>query len=482
MSITTTIALCLSLGTADPEIGGKVVTLTTAPVMCGAEKLAEVEPGVELTVTDLKLPWIGVTVTQNGKDAKGWVLDRNVVMNPDSAFAALLGYYGKSRPDLQSEFQRIDANANGSMTIDEFLDATTLDSLDDLNLQLQRRLNDFRRTFTAPDPRLRSQAILMALAGEVGRLKGLKKEISFNGWKRVPTNEEAKRMAEDFLRTGDVRRSKLAHQLVETPGERTRKSHAMFAWADRDADSGLSVEEFVQAASVQPATPATTGKPSVSRSSPKPSAVASGAGASEMAEQEPDIECLIRSLENPDSDVRRRAAQTLRSVGQEAKAAVPALIVALNDESRIVREFAAAALGNIGPEAKAAVPALIDAFSDESYSPRTSAAAALGSIGPDAEAAVPALTQALTDDSSMLVRKYAAQALGSIGPDAKAAVPILTQALTDDSSLVRKSAATALGNIGPDAKAAMPALTKLLNDRLLKRTVQHALKKISAEP
>ena len=79
MSIATTIALCLSLVTAEIKAGDKVVTLTTAPVMSGEEKVAEVGPGVELTVTDVKLPWYGVTVIQDGKEVTGWVVNSKLM-------------------------------------------------------------------------------------------------------------------------------------------------------------------------------------------------------------------------------------------------------------------------------------------------------------------------------------------------------------------------------------------------------------------
>ncbi|MFH1924552.1 MAG: EF-hand domain-containing protein [Planctomycetota bacterium] len=247
----TILAVSLFLVAADVQPGDKVVTLTTAPVMSGSEKLAEAEPGVELTVAGVKLPWVGVTVTQDGKEVKGWVLDKNLLINPESAFAALLGHCGntQSRPDFQNEFQKIDANGNGSIMTDEFSTATKLDSVADLNQQLQRRLTDLRKTITIPDPRLRSQGILFFLAGELSSLKGLKREISFNGWRRLPTHDEATRMAEDFLRSGDIRRSRLAQELLdrEDPKVRARRAEVLFRWADSNGDGALSLEEFKQA-------------------------------------------------------------------------------------------------------------------------------------------------------------------------------------------------------------------------------------------
>ena len=76
------LAICLTTVPAEIEAGDKVVTLTAAPVMIGSKEVAEVDRGAELTVTSVKTPWIGVTVTRNGEEIKGWVLDRNVVTSP----------------------------------------------------------------------------------------------------------------------------------------------------------------------------------------------------------------------------------------------------------------------------------------------------------------------------------------------------------------------------------------------------------------
>jgi HEAT repeat protein len=70
------------------------------------------------------------------------------------------------------------------------------------------------------------------------------------------------------------------------------------------------------------------------------------------------------ALKDSAVEARRRAADALRMLGAEAKAATPALIGALKDEDAQVRWNAAHALGGIGGGAKAAAPALIDVLKD----------------------------------------------------------------------------------------------------------------------
>jgi HEAT repeat protein len=78
-------------------------------------------------------------------------------------------------------------------------------------------------------------------------------------------------------------------------------------------------------------------------------------------------------------------AEASRTIGPEAKEAVPALIAALKDQDAGVRWEAATALGEIGLEAKEAVPALIAALKDQNELVRWYAARALKTIKPETE-------------------------------------------------------------------------------------------------
>ncbi len=62
-------------------------------------------------------------------------------------------------------------------------------------------------------------------------------------------------IADHFLRTGDVRRSRLAQKLMkqgEEPAQRRYRSEAMFAWADTNSDGKLGLDELRQALSSTP--------------------------------------------------------------------------------------------------------------------------------------------------------------------------------------------------------------------------------------
>ena len=172
-----------------------------------------------------------------------------------------------------------------------------------------------------------------------------------------------------------------------------------------------------------------------------------------LTKSEKAIPRLIKALEDADSAVRWRAAETLGKIGSEA--AIPGLIKALEHADFDVRWRAAEALGKIGSEA--AISGLVKALEDKNSAVRLRTASALGKIG--SEAAIPGLVKAL-EDADFNVRLRAAEALGKIGSEA--AISGLVKALEDENPAVRSSAASALGKIG--SEAAIPGLVKALED------------------
>jgi HEAT repeat protein len=187
--------------------------------------------------------------------------------------------------------------------------------------------------------------------------------------------------------------------------------------------------------------------------------------------QSAEVSSLIDQLKHKNPKDRSDAADTLRSMGAEAKAAVPALIDALQHAKEPeVRFNVVSALWSIGAEDKAAikdaVPALTDALQPDKEPDakvRSSAANTLRIMGAEAKTAVPALTDALQPDKEpdVKVRSDAADALRSMGAEAKTAVPALIDALHDEEE-VRFNAVSALGSMGAEAKAAVPALIQAL--------------------
>ncbi|MGB3519395.1 MAG: HEAT repeat domain-containing protein, partial [Elainellaceae cyanobacterium] len=189
-------------------------------------------------------------------------------------------------------------------------------------------------------------------------------------------------------------------------------------------------------------------------------------------DSEVTIPRLLKAIEDSDYYIRRRAAEVLGIIGSEA--AIPSLIKALKDLNWDVRRSAAEALGAIGSEA--AIPGLLKALEDSDEYVRRSAAKVLGAIG--SEAAIPGLFKAL-EDSDRYARRSAAEALGVIVSEA--AIPSLFKALEDSDEYVRRSAAEALGVIG--SEAAIPGLFKALedSDRYVRRSVAEALGVIGSE-
>ncbi len=175
---------------------------------------------------------------------------------------------------------------------------------------------------------------------------------------------------------------------------------------------------------------------------------------------------LIEALGN--EEVRARAADVIRRIGPEAKAAVPALIEALEDRSAETRNEVLFALAAVGPDARQAVPAVTKALKDPDMNVRYAACFALGKIGADAVAAKPELQKNLSGPDQFL-SMASAWALAQICPDcqqtAPMSVPVLIKALGEPDPITRLHAAECLCCLGPLAKDAVPALKKALEDQ-----------------
>jgi HEAT repeat protein len=180
------------------------------------------------------------------------------------------------------------------------------------------------------------------------------------------------------------------------------------------------------------------------------------------------VPTLVETLNNPDCNIRWRAAWVLGDMGAEAASGVPALTKALQDEDAQVRMYAVLALGAIGTQAKPAVPALMAALQDKELYVRIYAASALRRIGMEAKVAVPSLINALKDNNPR-VRKNAALALGAMGTEATSAVKVMIPLLNDSEYYVRYGAAKGLGGIigaYQDIADKLPSvkLTYVIND------------------
>jgi HEAT repeat protein len=179
---------------------------------------------------------------------------------------------------------------------------------------------------------------------------------------------------------------------------------------------------------------------------------------------------LIAALKEPDGGMQ--AAEALRAIGVEAKAAVPALIEALKEQNVYRRVSAAEALWTIDRN-PAAAAALVE-FLKERKKPGHDliyAARSLWQINKN-PAAVAALIEVLKGGANrygeravaaealwqsnrspaavpVLIESESVHALAQVGLEGKAAVAALTDALKDEDEGVRNGAARWLKKIGP---------------------------------
>ena len=273
----------------DIKVGDAIVVLRDTHVQAGSEKLAPVEAGTELVTTDVNDGWVAVTVKHDGKTVSGWIRAQYLMAGPEAFFSDLFAVLrwrirfakldtldttsvdklvatelkrSKDEPGLarsaETAFQlmdqdgngtvtfreftkqpsrvvflRIDADSDGSLSHHEFLVGASKPALDELNSKL-RKLTPSPDEARSVDGYLRNMDMMISIAG-------------FEGWKReLAGPHEVDQILKDFLRSRDLRRSRLAQELVdrEEPTSRHHRAGVMFKWADKNHDGKLTLEEF----------------------------------------------------------------------------------------------------------------------------------------------------------------------------------------------------------------------------------------------
>jgi HEAT repeat protein len=161
------------------------------------------------------------------------------------------------------------------------------------------------------------------------------------------------------------------------------------------------------------------------------------------------IPVLIETL--GDDTWRGSAADTLRTIGREAKDAIPRLrelAKAPPDEKdslqRLARLKAIGALAKIDPEFRDGVDLFTTALKDKDFMVRGHAVYQLGELGTAAKPAVMALVEAAEDDRTGVGVTGVCIALEKIGPGAKEAIPFLEALLENKDESIRENAAKAL--------------------------------------
>jgi hypothetical protein len=135
---------------------------------------------------------------------------------------------------------------------------------------------------------------------------------------------------------------------------------------------------------------------------------------------------LVAGLQNPESPVRRGAANALGKMGQGASPTIPPLVEKVQDPDETVRNAAAGALKEIGQGIAKTAPREND---------------------PQRQAEVQKTIGGL-QSGDQAVRRQSAEKLGTMGRHAGPAIPALVRKLQDQDASVRNAAADALKNIG----------------------------------
>lgn len=159
---------------------------------------------------------------------------------------------------------------------------------------------------------------------------------------------------------------------------------------------------------------------------------------------------LLLPAPNGPHEVRMRAYEALRHLGDRARGATPFLLGQITNAT-VFSEVAVLALMDTKPEVQDVVPALYAAFRTGGPRVRFHSALALAGIDTNGIELVEGLVADLkaSPGSQTLHPRNACYLLGRIGPQAKAAVPALVVAWSDPA--LRDIAVEALRRIDPQA-------------------------------
>ncbi|OGS10446.1 MAG: hypothetical protein A2234_00800 [Elusimicrobia bacterium RIFOXYA2_FULL_58_8] len=231
------------------------------------------------------------------------------------------------------------------------------------------------------------------------------------------------------------------------------------------------------------------------------------------------VPSLISAIHDGSAEVREKTIQAIRSIGPDAKdaippllsilksnnkaadeaeiqtvvmyalsaigaAAVPGLVDLLGDTNTVVRQDAIWVLDNMGLEGKAAVPALLEVVKDSNSDVSTAAMLAIGRIGPDAKTAISMLLPLLENEKKHIRLLSAGRLQDWVSSETKEAVPPLIASLNRsvdnrDDEWFREEVVDALWKIGPSAKAAVPALINLFHHKKMDNLVPKAVRALA---
>ena len=132
----------------------------------------------------------------------------------------------------------------------------------------------------------------------------------------------------------------------------------------------------------------------------------------------------------------------------EPEKVVPVLRELVHDPDSLVRRDAADALSQFPETGKTSVNDLIQALKDPDWQTQTGAIEGLGKLGQQKETVLPLIVEKLHDENR-IVRRVAAFALGNLG--GKEAFDALMLATDDPDGFVREAVFRSLNKIDPEA-------------------------------
>ena len=271
VGLAVTMRTTVALASDEPRIkpGDRIFVLDDTYLQAAKEKLAPVEAGTELVAGQVRGVWVGVTVEHDGKKVSGWIPSSHLIGDPAIAFARLAVGYESEIQFAEADFQKMDTNADGRLSFDEFLAGTRPEALDELNQRLRRMIDTNRKEHTwilreklfhevthchafgaiPKPPRDATMEERLHWYDEFWRKSQFEVRVIARTWKRQPTYEQGWQLVDEFLLSKDMRRSRLAQELVdrEDPNTRAHRARALLKWADGNGDGTLSLDEFKHA-------------------------------------------------------------------------------------------------------------------------------------------------------------------------------------------------------------------------------------------
>lgn len=193
-------------------------------------------------------------------------------------------------------------------------------------------------------------------------------------------------------------------------------------------------------------------------------AAARALGGELIIHSETQVSALATALKDPYAGTRAAAAETLRNLGEKARAALPDVVVALEDPKLDVytRIYSAQILGGIGQNYERTLPALTSIAGDTTAPVKVRLATidAVAGLAENAKSATPLLAKTLDDSTAGELRLAAAIALEKIGAEPKATWSAVKNALTSPTPALRHQAIRLAGRAGSTEPE---AITLLIN-------------------